>query len=71
MPLKEGEKLQSLSGVWAGFCRDIYKKYVESKGGLYELINWEIGRGAGFQAVATAVHGEINFLLQLILTNRS
>lgn len=55
MPLKEGEKLQSLWGDWPAFCSELCRKFVENKGGLHEALNWDTSRGVGFQIVATVV----------------
>lgn len=55
MPLKEGEKLQSLYGNWPAFCSDLVKTYVENDDGLRDLLNWNTSRGVGFQIIASIV----------------
>lgn len=55
MPLKEGEKLQSLAGPWAAWILALVKRYVEGKGMLDEELDWETGRGAAFQSITCVV----------------
>ncbi|KAF8322140.1 hypothetical protein DL93DRAFT_2105917 [Clavulina sp. PMI_390] len=55
IPLKEGEKLQSLGGPWPQWIGSLVKRYVDGKDGLAAYLDWEVGRGAAFQALALAV----------------
>lgn len=56
MPLKEGEKLQSLGGAWPAWILSLVKNYVEKEGTLADLIDWDTARGAAFQHLTLVVH---------------
>lgn len=65
MPLKEGEKLQSLYGPWPAFCLELVKNYVDSDGGLHETLHWDASRGVGFVVIASVV----NFIFEQALAS--
>lgn len=55
MPLKEGEKLQSIGSEWAAWIGTICRKFVEVEDGLQDVLDWGTDRGKAFQCVATVV----------------
>jgi hypothetical protein len=55
MPLKEGEKLQSIGSEWAAWIGTICRKFVEVEDGLQDVLDWGTNRGKAFQCVATVV----------------
>ncbi|KAF9519137.1 hypothetical protein BS47DRAFT_1388281 [Hydnum rufescens UP504] len=55
MPLKEGEKLQSIGSEWAAWIGTICRKFVEVEDGLQDVLDWGTDRGKGFQCVAAVV----------------
>ncbi|KAF8332657.1 uncharacterized protein EI90DRAFT_3053932 [Cantharellus anzutake] len=57
MPLKEGEKLQSIGSEWASWCSFLVHEYVEEEGGLQESLSFTTERGRSFQIIATIVAG--------------
>jgi hypothetical protein len=55
MPLKEGEKLQSIGSEWAAWIGTICRKFVEVEDGLQDVLDWGTDRGKAFQCVAAVV----------------
>ena len=55
MPLKEGEKLQSIGSEWASWCSFLVREYVENEGGLSENLSFSTERGRAFQIIGTIV----------------
>lgn len=70
MPLKEGEKLQSLGGDWPAWIGTLVKAYVEKDGKLDDLLDWETSRGAAFQQLSLAVRSFTLFLHGFVLIRR-
>jgi hypothetical protein len=55
MALTAAEKMQSISGPWADWIRLLQKKYVDSKGGFRDQLQWDTSRGKDYQCLATLV----------------
>ncbi|EMD37632.1 hypothetical protein CERSUDRAFT_94633 [Gelatoporia subvermispora B] len=56
MPLTAAEKLQAIASPWAEWVSELDTRYVNSDGGLTEIIDVDMKRGRDFQCLAQLVY---------------